>query len=199
MRVVPTIQTKSVLYLLRRRSQTFTANKGSLPLEDPLLRISTSKLDVSACDGNTKIQEAEDAFFPKTHFDIVHGDVKELLNEPYNVPTNPAHAYVYELRRDATFAEMFKQLHKNPRKLCFTEHQIVDFVRLHKNWLIANDYCTTFFPFAFANGKVGVVAIIFDADASMTRFAFYSYGIWNMRQWSVNFARRLVVKAPPYR
>ena len=198
-RPLPNTQMRTVLYLLQRRSQTLSAGKKPAPQTEPLVLISPTKLHIGECDGSVKIQEAEDTFFPKTHFDIVHGDVKELMNESHNVPSAPAHARVYGLQRNATLAEMFKQLHTNPRKLCFTEHQIVEFVREHKDWLIANDFCTTFFPFSFAHGRVGVVAVIFDTRVSRTHFAFYSYAIWNMREWSINFERRLVVKAPPYK
>lgn len=169
-------------------------------LADPLILISPTPLEIGACNGNETIRNAQrDVFIQKTKFDIAHNDINELMNEPYNVPTNATHAHVFELKRGATFAQMFKQLHKNPRKLCFTEHQIVEFVRLHKDWLMVHDFCTTFFPFVFAKGKVGIVVVIFDAEVSKEQFAFYSYGIWNLREWSTHFVRRLVVKAPPYR
>lgn len=196
-----TISGKNALYLLRRKTRTCPLlSGGGMSTKNPLLLISPAPLDIGMCDGKETVLDAQrDIFIPKTAFDIVHHDIDELFDDPYNAPTRAAHAHVFELKQNAMFAQMFKQLHKNPRKLCFTENQIVEFVRTHGEWLRVNDFCSTFFPFSFAKGKVGILVVVFAAEVSKEQFAFYSYKIWSRCEWSVNFTRRLVVKAPPYR
>lgn len=167
----------------------------------PLELISLSELTIPACDGSVVIKHADDIFIKKSLLDVKYGDIALLSETPSNKPTKVAFANVYELKCDATFKQMFtqilhKKIHKNPRVLCLSEHQIVEFVRTHKSWLTSSDGCSTLFPFLYANGKVGLVEFCFDADSSTDKFAVYTYGLWSARKWYTSFTHRLIVLAP---
>lgn len=188
-----TLSGEDAFYLLRRRSQMCTPRKSDEREKESLIKITTEPLPVVACSGLETIRNAHDVFIPKTQFNIVHHDIDELLEGAYNAPTDATYAHVFELKQKATFEKMIAQLHKNPNELPFTEHQIVEFVRAHGEWLKVNDFCSTFFPFVFAKKKIGILAVIFNVETSKEQFDFYSYGIWNHGEWSAHFPRRLVI------
>lgn len=178
----------------------------------PLTLISQSKIALPACDGSETIlaviparsdsdaEKEKSIFLPKGRKDMA--DDVELLLNANNTPTPATFARVYELQANATFREMMKQLGKNPRKLCLTEHQIITFAREYPEWLKDNDGYSTFFLVALKNGKIIVVDIVFDAETAPDKFDVFTFDLVHNRPWNAKAedapaVRRLVVLAPP--
>jgi len=51
---------------------------------------------------------------------------------------------VYEMAKDATFAQMFSSLSSDLDRLCLTQAQIKSFAKSHRNWLRSDGYATFF-------------------------------------------------------
>lgn len=81
---------------------------------------------------------------------------------------------VYEMVADGDYKAIYGSLGQNLDKLCFTQEQIIAFVRDHKNWLRKGGWAT-FFLFKVA-GEFFVARVYLDAverpSALASRFSF---------------------------
>lgn len=89
-----------------------------------ILRCLTKKpLIIDATDGTETIPNAEDVFtgwINSEFYSLGAGD-----------PTPKTPVMVYEMVKDATFAQMFRSLGVPTKKLCLTQSQIIGFVKKH--------------------------------------------------------------------
>ena len=140
----------------------------------------TLVLDVT--DGTETIAVAKDVFA------YIDPDLKNLGADEAVGPIPKTPVAVYEQVWDATFAQMFGSA-GNPETLCFTQSQIVCFVRKHCNWLHP-DGLATFFLFK-SKGKFFVADVSFSGceriDVSVDEFT-------NDYIWHAGRGRRLVLK-----
>lgn len=184
------VKKKLALRLLKKKVDSLLVReekKEKVMEQPPIALMIPEKLLVSQCDGaETCLQSG--LFFP-----IKNKDAKDVmhLDSAVNKPTTAAKVRVYELKRDATFGQMFKHLRNNPRKMCFTEAQICTFIRENKHVLTSCD--ATFFPFALKSGKVAVLHVTYYPEISEDQFCMYTYPIWNLRPWNTKFKFHLVV------
>jgi len=193
-------------------AQSQSRDRNAKEKTGPLVLISPSKVALPACDGSenilmavpvrndSEIPKDRNVFLPKGRKDFT--DDLELLTNANNKPTPATFARVYQLQRNATFREMMKQLGKNPRKLCFTEHQVIVFAREHPEWLVDNNGYSTFFLVALKTGKIVVIDFVFDAEVAPDKFEVFAFDLTHNRPWNANSedapaVRRLVVLAPP--
>jgi len=72
---------------------------------------------------------------------------------------------VHEMAKDATFSQMFGGLNADVNKICFTQHQIKNFVKKHRAWLRTEGYAT-FFLFK-SKGNFFVASVAFYSDGSL--------------------------------
>lgn len=96
----------------------------------------TVKLD--SVKGNVTIADSKNVF---TYID---GDFKNWKVNTSSDATPETRVDVYEMTKDATFTQMFGSLCSDLDTLCFTQHQIVNFVTKHRNWLRTEGYGTFF-------------------------------------------------------
>lgn len=96
-------------------------------------------LIVPACDGKATIVGANQIF--TSYFDT---DFKKLgLDRPS--PATPAVTVnVYELVKDAGYRTIFDSLSSQTNRLCLTQSQIVEYVKLNLNLLRQDGYATLF-------------------------------------------------------
>ena len=95
--------------------------KGQEKLEY-LILLPRLKLFVEECDGSKNIMDAKDVF------DNIGSEFKDCCVDEKRLATKKTHVCVYDLKKDATFMQMFSSLNTDLRKLCFTQHQIINFV-----------------------------------------------------------------------
>ncbi|OGM89382.1 hypothetical protein A3J77_01165 [Candidatus Wolfebacteria bacterium RBG_13_41_7] len=110
-------------------------------LQNKILKLISGgkKLVIDAADGTEILAKANDVFAAGINSDFVaYG-----ADEP-GLATPETSAKVYEMAKDATFAQMFGSLESDLDKLCFTQAQIKGFMKKHRNWLRANNYATFF-------------------------------------------------------
>ncbi len=110
-------------------------------------------LMLDAADGTETIKKA------KNIFSYIDSDFKNWDTDQKSVATEKTPVAVYEMKNDATFAQMFNSLSSDTSKLCLTQHQILNFIQKYRNWL-RTDGWATFFLFESHNhffvARVGV-------------------------------------------
>lgn len=102
--------------------------------------------------------------------------------------TKRIHTIGAELKVPATFKEMFDPLSSDLRKIAFTEHQIVNFIRRNRTWMNAGG--TVYFPFKY-KGHVCVAAVF--ANSKKTSFGVDVYTFDNETKWGPIYGTRIVV------
>jgi hypothetical protein len=96
------------------------------------------KIIIGATDGSGTIAKAKKVFSGWIDPDFVkYGtDVK-------GQPTEKTPVKVFEMKRDATFTQIFGDFGENLNRLCLSQDQIIRFVEEHAKWL-CEDGCTFF-------------------------------------------------------
>jgi len=94
-------------------------------------------LELEETDGKETIAEASETFTSG-----IYGFTKPEGSKA--VPTNKATAQVFEMVKDGTYAEIFGGMNNDLNSLCFTESQIIQFVKKHRKWLRTDGYGTFF-------------------------------------------------------
>lgn len=153
--------------------------------ESPLILLSNETIILPSSEGTVSLIDSG-LFMPKDKFG--KNDLVRMRNV-VNAPTKARKAHVYELSRDASFGEMFKAVGRNPRKMCFTEHQVVDFIRGNREVLSGS--LTTFFPIALECGKVLILECSYFPEHD--GIDLYAHEIFCPRTWNATFTRRLAV------
>lgn len=158
------------------RAKKFTA--GSI-----LKLISGGKtLEIDAADGTEILAEANDVFA------WIDSDFKAWGVDEKGSATGKTSAAVYEMVKDATFAQMFGSMSDEVKKLCLTQAQIKGFVKKHRNWLRTCGYAT-FFLFE-SKGDVFVANVRFLNDGKLgvdvNRFE-------NDNVWHADYCHRVVI------
>ncbi len=127
-----------------------TASTTGPPCLQP---ISGGEAVIPACDGRQTITDnGEDIFTGWIDSNFKGWDANER-----GEATPATTVQVYELQRDATSATMFGSLSDDNEKLCFTQHQILDFVRSQPDLRRTGDFAT-FFAFK-SKGKLFVADV----------------------------------------
>lgn len=115
------------------------------------------------------------------------GDFKNWSTDVCGEETDAAAVDVYEIARDGNFQTLFGSL-GDPRKLCLTQGQIVEFCRSHRDSLRQEGY-GTFFLFEVKD-DLFVADVDVDGDgllSNVDRFD-HDYG------WGADYRHRLAVK-----
>jgi len=126
--------------------------------EDPILKLLSvgENLKLDACNGKQTIYDSKGVFSWKD-YDFKNWEVNTSGSATPEIPIG-----VYEMIRDATFAQMFGSLNSNLNKLCLTQSQILNFIAKHKNWLRSGGYGTFFLFKANGNFFVAFVGVFSD-------------------------------------
>lgn len=96
----------------------------------------TIKLD--AVDGLETLANAKDVFL------YIDSDLKNWDTDKKGPVTDKTPVQVYEMAKNANFAQMFGSLSPDLHKLLLTQAQIKNFARKHRNWLRTDGYATFF-------------------------------------------------------
>jgi len=123
-------------------------------------------------DGTEVLADANDMFTAGIDLDFRNWNADEE-----GPVTGKTRAAVYELIKDATFAQIYS-ISADRDKLCFSQHQIKEFVGKYRNWLRTEGY-GTFFLFK-SNNNFFVAEVRVDSDGSLFAFVhrlLYDY-IW---------------------
>ncbi len=99
----------------------------------------SEKLSLSKSDGQATIVKAEDVF--KSWID---SDFQNWGLNKESKATPETEIEVYEMVKDATFKEIFISLSDDLDSLCFTQSQIIDFCKKHRNHLRQDGDATLF-------------------------------------------------------
>lgn len=116
-------------------------------------------LILDECDGSEGLADANDTFV------WIDQDFKNWGADAKGLATKKTPVTVYEMTKDATFAQMFGSLNADVRELCLTPHQIKDFVRKYRKWLRTGGYAT-FFLFE-SNNELFVARVRFYSDGEL--------------------------------
>jgi hypothetical protein len=95
---------------------------------------------INAVSGTETLADAHDVF---GHIDP---NFKNWGTDKAELATTETTVEIYEMKKDATFSQIFGELSTDIRNLCFTQHQIKNFVKKYYHWL-KTAKCTTFFLF----------------------------------------------------
>jgi len=139
-------------------------------------------LELDAADGKEILADAKDVFA------YIDSDFKGWRADEKGLATEKTLVDVYEMRDDATFAQMFGSLNIDVRKLCFTQAQIKGFVKKYRDWL-RTDGNATFFLFV-SNGEVFVANVYFDSD---DKLKVNVYRLEDDDVWNAENRHRVVV------
>jgi len=117
-------------------------------------------LTIDQCDGQRVIADAKDVFSNiDSDFRIWKAD--EAGQATPDTPVN-----VFELVEDGMFSEFFGSLTTDTDRLCFTQDQIIVFVKKYRNWLRMGGYAT-FFVFK-SHGEFFVADALFRSDGTLS-------------------------------
>ncbi len=134
---------------------------------------------LKATSGKLKIKDCPSLF--EVHLDAKFKDLNKKQK-----PTKETKLVVYELKKDATFKEMYKSLQKDFKELCLTQHQIVEFFQKKKNYL--QPKTLTFFLFQEGD-DLFVASTHLKSDVLYILLDYFDDFI----VWFANYHHRLVV------
>lgn len=121
---------------------------------------------INATDGKKTLARA------KNIFQYIDSDLKSLGTDKAGDAKEKTEVCIYELTKNTNFGKFFGSLDSNIKNLCFTQSQIIEFVKKHKRWLRGGRYAT-FFPFE-TNNEVFVAGVrVFsggELEVSVRRF-----------------------------
>jgi len=140
-------------------------------------------LILDAVDGTEIMANAADVFAAG-----IDPDLKNWGADEPGQPTAETPVVVREMCEDATFAQMFGELNPNVSKLCLTQHQIINFVKKHRQHLRADRYAT-FFLFKSQDNFFVACVNVFSSD----ELDVYVVRFENSNVWSAERRPRLVV------
>lgn len=115
-------------------------------LSNPILKLISGdeRIVIDTVDGLETLPNANDVFA------YIDSDFVSWGADEQGPATKETPAAVYEIAKNATFAQMFESLGSDLNKLCFTQSQIKNFAKKHRNWLRTEGY-GTFFLFKSKN------------------------------------------------
>ena len=141
------------------------------------------KLIIDAASGDEMLMDAKELFQAGIDSDFVNWGADEKGSA-----TPETAVEIREMIENATYAQMFGELSGDVNNLCFTHHQIKNFVKKHRNWLRQDGYAT-FFLFK-SKGHCFVASVHFYSDGSLcvnvSRFGYDD-------RWNAGNRHRLVV------
>ena len=137
-------------------------------------------LNLPASDGSKTIAQAGDVF---SHID---SNFKNWNLDVPSTPTPELSVVVREMTKDGDFKTIFGELGSIAR-LCLTQNQTIDFVRIHKEWLRTEGYGTFFL---FRKGNFFVAGVDLGSDG---RLRVYVYPFLHDRVWFAERRHRVVV------
>lgn len=110
-------------------------------IKDRILNLISSKESVviDAVDGSQTLAQASDVFAEN-----IGEDFTDYGTDKPGQATEKTNVLVYEMAKNANFAQMFGSLNSNLDKLCFTQHQVKQFCKQHQQWLRTDGYSTFF-------------------------------------------------------
>ena len=151
---------------------------------DPILKLISSgeKLILRPRDGSRTIHSS------KNVFSVIDSDFKDYGANEKGEKTGETEVDVYEMTKDANFAEMFSSLNNNPEALCLTQDQILEFIEMHKRWLRTEGYATLFL--FKSNNQFFVAYVYFGGDGSLK---VYVYRFGDDHVWDAGYRDRVVV------
>ncbi len=156
-----------------------TRSKDIILLQpEPFLQLISGgeSLVIDAVDGTEIIAKAKKVF-PAG----IDGDFERWSADESGQATPEIIPSVYEMSQDATFSQMFGSLNADARNLCFTQHQIINFVEKYLNWLWTDGYGTFFlFP---SQGHFFVAFVRVDSDRKLRVdvYRFECSDVWYAR------------------
>ncbi|MCX6714464.1 MAG: hypothetical protein NTX72_01480 [Candidatus Uhrbacteria bacterium] len=109
--------------------------------EDPILRrlFEDETITIAPCDGSRYIGKQE-----KTFVAGIDGDFERWNLNNRGKSTDAANVSVFEMIKDATFAQMFGSLGSDLDKLCLSQDQIIKFCETNRDKLRKDGYATFF-------------------------------------------------------
>jgi hypothetical protein len=110
-------------------------------------------LILDECDGSAIIAGSEDMFEAGIDSDFVSWGANEK-----GMSTSETLVEVYEMAKNATFAQMFGSLSADANRLCLNQHQIKNFIRKYRSWLRTDGYATLFL---FKSNNQFFVALVY--------------------------------------
>ncbi|OGL61895.1 hypothetical protein A3C09_04415 [Candidatus Uhrbacteria bacterium RIFCSPHIGHO2_02_FULL_47_44] len=151
---------------------------------DPILRrlFEDETITIAPCDGSRYVAKEKGVF--KAYIEGLFASWG--LDKP-GQSTVAANVSVYEMIRDATFAQMFGSLGPDLDKLCLSQHQIVEFCETHSARLRQEGYATFFL---FKEGDQFCVARV---DVFADGLCVCVYRLEDGLVWYGEFRPRLVV------
>lgn len=156
---------------------------GVQKIESILSLISgTEVLKLDPVDGNQTIRTS------KNVFSYIDDDFKNYGADQTGSATKESIIEVYEIVKDATLARMFGSLGQELDKLCLTQHQILNFISKHRNWLRTEGYATLFL--FKSNDQFFVADVDFNDDGSLEVDVFR---LGYSSVWGARYRSRVVV------
>jgi len=139
-------------------------------------------ITLAPCDGTQTLAQAK-----KTFLSYLDTNFKNWGLDKQGEPTEETQVQVYEMAKDATFAQMFSSLGNDLDKLCLTQHQIKQFCEKHSSWLRTDGYAT-FFLFKVED-QFFVACVGVGSDGLGVYVSRFGYdGVWHAA-----YAHRVVV------
>ncbi len=140
------------------------------------------KVVIASTDGKETIANAQ-KIFPSG----IDSDFKNWNLDVPSTPTKETKTQVFEMVKDGMFKDIFGSFGENLDRLCFTQSQIIFFVKNHAKWLRTGGYGTFFL---FKVGKDYFVANVYlNSDGLYVYVDRFSCGY----VWCAEYRRRIVV------
>lgn len=125
-------------------------------------------------NGSEVIPGSEDMFKAGIDSDFVRWEANQKGRATGKTPVD-----VHEMKGDGTFAQLFGSLNADVRKLCFTQHQIKNFIRKYRNWLRKDGYATFFLFESNGNFFVARVDVNSDGKLDVNVYRFEHDDVWD--------------------
>jgi hypothetical protein len=140
------------------------------------------ELVLDECNGAEILADAKEVFA------YIDSDLKNWGADEKGKTTGKTPVQVFEIKKDAIFAQMFGSLSSDLKKLCLTQNQIIGFVRQYRKWLRADGYATIFL--FESNNEFFVARVNVYSDGKLHVFVNrFEYS----HVWHAEYRHRLVV------
>jgi hypothetical protein len=164
------------------------------------LHLIDDTMSIDQCDGERTLKRADDVF-ASSKPSFLELDPVDLTKEEIGLDkiiwTYETPVEIYEMREHGIFSQIFSSILSDVRRLCFTQHQIINFVQKYREWLWKNNHEIFFLFESF--GQLFVAFVYFGRNDSLRdRPTLRVYRFSSTYFWEGNFHALVAIPKSAY-
>lgn len=162
-------------YLISTKQETETRKK--IPLKTTHLKeiFYEEEIFIDSCGG---IVESGFAYASKVYPGYLSSNIKDWNLETVQKETKRTKLKAFKMTKSGDYEDLFLSVHKDKKKMCMTQAQIIEFCKKHKEKLRKDGYGTFFLFEEHGNFFVAFVDFLDVGRLELSVFEFASDSVW---------------------